>query len=133
MARVGILVCAFCLMALPVFADSTPFISDIPNQQLAMNTSTGPLSFQVSDEETTADDLSISVLSNNHALIPVDGDHIQLGGSGRDRTITITPADNMSGQATVGIVVRNNDGNNNNDIFTVTVLSRSESSQSLEN
>ena len=110
-----------------------PFISDIPNVQMNVNSSSGPYSFQIDDDSTPADQLVVSAVSDNPALIPADGSHIRFGGQGKNRTVVFIPVQGQSGNATVGIVVTDDDGDSNRDSISIVVLSRSQSSQSLEN
>src|SRR5205085_5394510 len=51
--------------------------------------------------------------------VPAGG--IALGGSGRDRTVTVTPAPGKSGTAVVTVVVRDANGGTRSDTFAVTV------------
>jgi len=100
--------------------NTAPTISDIPNQQTNEDTPLGPVSFTISDAETPADNLQISASSSNHALV-ADA-NISLGGSGENRTITITPLANQHGSATVTVTV--SDGiASSSDGFTLTVNS----------
>lgn len=111
----------------------TPFISDIPNVQMNVNSSSGPYSFQVDDEDTPPAQLVVTATSSNPSLIPADGSHVRIGGQGKDRTVTFIPMQGQSGFATVAIVVTDSEGNNNSDSVDVQVLSKTEASQSLEN
>jgi hypothetical protein len=79
------------------FADVTevggaPVISAILSQTIAANTTTGPISFTVADVETPAANLTLAGYSDNPALIPNNPANIAFGGSGANRTVTITPA-----------------------------------------
>ena len=95
-----------------------PTISDIPNQVINEDTSTGPIAFTVGDAETPADQLQVTVQSDNPGL--AGPANIILGGSGPNRTVTVTPVANQSGVA--NITVRVSDGEfSNSDQFTLTV------------
>ena len=80
-----------------------PHISAISDQELAVNSSSQPIDFTVSDAETSADQLVVSAQSSNHTLLPLSG--IVLGGSGGGRTVTLTPAQHQSGSVTVTLTV----------------------------
>ena len=68
--------------------------------------------------ETAASALVVSATSSNPTLIP--NGNIVLGGSGTNRTLTVTPANNQFGTATITINV--SDGNiTTPTTFTVTV------------
>ncbi len=95
-----------------------PTISDIPNQVINENTSTGPLGFAVGDVETAAGSLTLAKGSSNPSLVPAG--NIVFGGSGAARTVTVTPAPNQFGVATITVTV--SDGSmTTNDTFLLTV------------
>jgi len=50
--------------------DTVPIISDIADQSIEQDTSTGPLSFRISDLETAAANLQLSASSSNPTLVP---------------------------------------------------------------
>ncbi len=83
--------------------NEAPTISAIEDQTRA----TGPIAFQVADFETPADSLAVSAQSGNPALVP--DANITLGGSGANRTISILPAANQSGSATITVTVDDGD------------------------
>ncbi|HKQ65248.1 MAG TPA: LamG-like jellyroll fold domain-containing protein, partial [Methylomirabilota bacterium] len=83
--------------------NTAPSISTIGDQVTNEDTPTGPISFAVADGETPAASLSVNGSSNNPTLVP--NGNIVFGGSGANRTVTITPAANQSGTATVTIAV----------------------------
>jgi uncharacterized repeat protein (TIGR01451 family) len=97
-----------------------PGITDIPAQTLAEDGTLGPLNFTIGDVETAAASLNVSAASSNPALIP--NANIQLGGSGANRTVTVRPATNQFGTATITITVSDGVGTTN-DTFLVTVNS----------
>jgi autotransporter-associated beta strand protein len=80
-----------------------PAISEIPNQTVTRNTSTTALPFTVSDAETDAAALTVTGASSNTALVPTA--NIVFGGSGTNRTVTVTPALNQTGTATITLTV----------------------------
>lgn len=84
-------------------ANTVPTISDIADLTTPANTATTELAFTVGDSQTTAGSLTLSATSSNTALVPVA--NIVFGGSGTDRTVTVTPAANQSGTATITITV----------------------------
>lgn len=100
--------------------NSSPLISDIPNQITNEDTPIGPISFTVGDAETPASNLQVSASSSNHAL--VTDANISLGGSSQNRTITITPLADQHGSTTITVTV--SDGiASSSDTFTLTVNS----------
>lgn len=85
------------------FVNDLPVLSDLSNQTINEDTPSGPIPFTISDVETPADSLSVSVSSSDPSLVPPS--NMVLGGSGQNRTLTITPAANRSGQTTISITV----------------------------
>jgi glucose/arabinose dehydrogenase len=83
--------------------NTAPSISVIGNQVTNEDTPIGPIAFTVADGETPAASLIVSGSSNNPTLVP--NGNIVLGGSGANRTVTITPALNQSGTATITVTV----------------------------
>ena len=107
---------SFVVTVAPV--DDPPTISDIGNQTINEDGTTGALAFTVGDVETPAASLTITGSSSNPALVPNGG--IVLGGSGASRTVTVTPAANASGTATITVTV--SDGSlTASDSFALTV------------
>ena len=95
-----------------------PTISNIPNQNTPVNTSLGPIGFTVGDTETPAGSLTVTATSANQTLV-TDG-AITLGGSGANRTITISPESGQQGVVTITVTV--SDGANSaSDTFVLTV------------
>jgi hypothetical protein len=80
-----------------------PTISAISNQTIYVNGTNGPLSFTVGDVETPAGSLTLRGDSSNLILVPTN--NIVFGGSDSNRTVTVTPAANQSGTATITISV----------------------------
>jgi hypothetical protein len=85
-------------------ANTPPTVSPkpLPTQKIAKNSSTAPLALTVGDKETAAGSLKISFSSSNPTIVPVA--NIVLGGSGANRTVTVTAA-NATGTVNIGIVV----------------------------
>jgi VCBS repeat-containing protein len=100
----------FDLVITPV--NDAPTVSVIANQTAFQNsvgqvTAVGPIAFTIADVETAASALTVTATSSNPTLIP--NGNIVLGGSGANRTLTITPANNQFGTATITVNV--SDGN----------------------
>jgi len=80
---------------------------------------TAPLAFTVSDAETAAGSLTVSGSSSNPTLIP--NANIVFGGSGTNRSVTVGPAANQSGTATITITI--SDGSaSTSESFLLTVI-----------
>ena len=98
--------------------NDAPTISDIADQSTNEDTATSAISFTVGDVETSAGDLTLSGSSSNTPLVP--NANIVFGGSDANRTVTITPATNQHGMATITVTV--SDGTaSSSDTFTLTV------------
>ncbi len=98
--------------------NDAPTISNIADRTTNVNTSTGAISFTVFDVETAAANLTVTRASSNTAVVPLA--NVVLGGSGANRTVTVTPAANRSGTATITVTV--SDGVlTASDTFIVTV------------
>ena len=103
---------------LVVAGNTPPTISAIANQSTAQDTPTGAIAFSIGDAETAAGSLTVSGASSNTTLVPVTG--IVFGGSGSNRTVTITPAAGQSGTSTITITVDDGTDDTSTD-FTLTV------------
>jgi hypothetical protein len=109
---------SFTVTVLP--ANTAPFISVIPSTNTLLNTPAPPIPFTVGDFETPAGSLILSGSSANATLVPNNPANIAFGGSGSNRTITITPAGGQTGIAPITVAV--SDGTNiASSIFAVMV------------
>src|ERR1051325_7489826 len=70
--------------------NAPPLISQIPQQTITPDSTTGPLPFIVTDYETAPRSLVVTASSSNPTLIP--NANIVLGGSDSNRTVNVTPA-----------------------------------------
>jgi hypothetical protein len=84
-------------------ANDAPTITGIANQTTTAGTAVGPLNFTVGDVETAVGSLAVSGSSNNTTLVP--NGNISFGGSGANRTVTVTPAAGQAGTATITVTV----------------------------
>jgi oxalate decarboxylase/phosphoglucose isomerase-like protein (cupin superfamily) len=99
--------------------NDAPTITTIASQTIATNTSAGPIAFTIGDAETAAASLTLRATSSAATLIPTN--NITFGGSGSNRTVTLTPLPNQSGSATITIIV--SDGSaTTSTTFQLTVL-----------
>jgi hypothetical protein len=96
-------VTSFTVTVLPL--NTTPFISAVAGTNTLIDTPAPALPFTVGDMESEANSLAVSAISANPALVPNDPDHIALGGSGSNRTVTITPAIGQAGVAPITLSV----------------------------
>ena len=98
-----------------------PTISDIADQSTQEDTPTAAIPFTVGDQHTEAGSLIVSGTSSNTTLVPDDPANITFGGSGANRTVTITPASNLSGTTTITVTVQDPEGSSALDQFVLTV------------
>src|SRR6266571_6397176 len=84
-------------------ANTAPTLSNIADLSTSQNTATAPIAFTVGDAQTAAGSLTVSGASSNPTLVP--GANIVFGGSGANRTVTVTPALNQTGTATITVTV----------------------------
>jgi hypothetical protein len=98
-----------------------PSISGLVAVSIPANANTGPMPFLISDVETPAGSLTVSATSDNPTLVPNTPANLTFGGSGENRTLTVTPAAGQQGTANIEVVVT--DGNNETaaNSFTITV------------
>lgn len=100
--------------------NTPPTISGIADRTVNEDAATGAVAFTVSDAQTAAGSLTVSATSSNATLVPTGG--MVLGGSGANRTVTVTPAANKNGTATITLTV--SDGSQStSEAFVMTVTS----------
>ncbi|MBL0319110.1 MAG: DUF4347 domain-containing protein [Alphaproteobacteria bacterium] len=99
-------------------ASTAALISDIPNQTINEDNSLSNVPFTLRDFDGNESTLTITTSSSNTSLIP--NGNITVGGSGINRTLSLTPAANANGTSTITVTV--SDGvNTRSDTFVVTV------------
>lgn len=112
-ARTAIVLAAAAALSACSYLDDdedndAPTISQIAKQTVLVDNATGALSFTVMDDDDAAANLQVLAVSSDSTLLPSTG--LQLSGEGSERTITLTPASNQSGSATVTLTVIDSDG-----------------------
>ncbi len=88
--------------------NTSPTITAIANQAINANSSTAALAFTIGDVETPVGNLTLSASSSDTTLVPTA--NIVFGGTGASRTVTVTPAADRAGSATITVTV--SDGTN---------------------
>ena len=83
--------------------NDAPTIAAIANQTTNQDTATAAIAVTVDDIDTAVASLTLSGSSSNTTLVP--NANIVFGGSGANRTVTVTPAANQSGAATITVTV----------------------------
>lgn len=102
--------------------NDAPAIEDVPDQTIDEDSSTGTISFAVSDIDTDVDDLVVSAATANGTIVPLD--NIVVAGSGDTRTVTVTPTVdyNTFGILPVAITLTVSDGElTAQDVFHLTI------------
>lgn len=97
-----------------------PTISGITNRTINANTATGPIPFTIGDDLTAVGSLTLSQASSNTNLVPLS--NIVFGGSGANRTVTVTPLANHAGTTTITIIVTDGKGARGFATFDLTVV-----------
>ena len=83
--------------------NDAPTVTAIASQTIDEDLNTGALNFTIGDQETAASSLVVTATSSNTTLVP--NANVVLGGSGANRTVTVTPVANASGTATITVNV----------------------------
>lgn len=98
--------------------NTAPTIGAIADQTTTEDVAIAPIAVTIADTETAASVLQLQRTSSDTTLIPLSG--IILGGSGANRTVSITPAADRYGSATITLTV--SDGSlSAQEAFLVTV------------
>ncbi|MBE7499936.1 MAG: fibronectin type III domain-containing protein [Verrucomicrobiales bacterium] len=102
----------------PPTSNQPPTLASIANQTINEDTSTGPIALTVGDVDNDVNTLVLTATANNSTLVPASA--LVFGGSGANRTLTVTPAADQNGSATITVTV--SDGAlSANRSFTLTV------------
>jgi hypothetical protein len=107
---------SFCIS--PV--NDIPEISKLKDCTVMKNNIITDLNFSISDVETPAESLEVSVSTDNPALIPEQS--IIISGSGAGRSLTLVPEKNQHGRAALTITVVDEDGGTASESFLIKVL-----------
>ena len=83
--------------------NSAPTITTIANQTIISDTNSGPLSFTINDEETAASGLTLTASSSVPSVVQLT--NIVFGGSGSNRTVTVTPNPGVAGLTDITVAV----------------------------
>ncbi len=112
------------LVSIKPSANIVPTISVINAQTLSEDTPSAAIPFTVRDAETGAAGVAVHVTSSNPLLLPTNNIAIALAGpGGTNRTITLTPAANLSGTGSITLTATDGNSGSSNMTFNVTVNS----------
>jgi uncharacterized repeat protein (TIGR01451 family) len=109
----------FTVFVKPTSNTSSPTISDITDKTTLEDTPTPAIPFIITDTQTPAGGLILNGKSSNQALV-LDT-NIVFGGSGTNRTVTITPLTNQTGTAIITVSVQDSGFGVSSDTFVLTV------------
>ena len=101
--------------------DGAPTITNITDQMIAEDGTTAAVPFTIGDVGTAPGSLTLSVGSSNQSIVP--DANIVLGGSGANRTVTVTPVANQHGGPVTITVTVSDGGLSSSDTFTLSVTS----------
>lgn len=101
----------------PVAANQAPTISAIPDQSTMANQQSPAIGFTVTDEQTSA--LTITASSENQDVVADQA--IDIGGSGANRTIKITPVSDTLGDSFITIFATDSQGLTASSSFLLTI------------
>ncbi|MEX1114513.1 MAG: MBG domain-containing protein [Akkermansiaceae bacterium] len=100
------------------FENTAPTITDVPDQTINEDAATAPLAFTIGDDLTAPGSLVVTGVSSDSTLVP--NSNIVISGADANRSVTVTPAPNQSGSATITLTV--SDGSlTAEDTFVLTV------------
>lgn len=100
-------------------SNTPPTLSVITNRTIGEDTAAGPIALVVGDLESGPAALTLDVVSSNPVLVPPT--NVTFGGSGSNRTLTVLPATNQTGVATLSVTVTDPQGRTNGRAFILTV------------
>jgi Putative Ig domain. len=99
--------------------NDVPEISEIPDQTILEDTLSNAISFNITDVETHADDLTVTVFVSDSSR--VNPDNIAVNGTGQSRSLTISPTANEYGQVSITIAISDNSvTSTRNFVLTIT-------------
>ena len=84
-------------------ANTPPTLTSFPDQDIGADEIVGPLPFSVSDQQTPASELRVSLASSNPALVSLQG--VSFQGTGTDRTLSLRPSPGAQGVTTLTLTV----------------------------
>lgn len=107
------------ILRLTLTPNTAPTISDIADTSTNEDTATSAIPFVVGDTESPANTLTVSGTSSDQNVVANGG--ITFGGSGANRTVTVSPVANATGFADITVTVTDQGGLTASDTFRLTV------------
>ncbi|UXI66435.1 Ig-like domain-containing protein [Tahibacter amnicola] len=99
--------------------NDAPTIDGTNTESMNEDTVLGPLSYTVGDVESGPDDVVLSASSSNTGIVPQGG--LVVNGTGADRTLTITPAQDAFGTVTITLTAQDPVAGGTNGVATLTL------------
>lgn len=116
----------------PPASNSAPTVSGLEDSvSIARDSSSEPVTFAVSDPQSSADAVNVTVTSSNADLLAPEA--IELSGNAGARALVIRPADDMSGTATVTLTATDGQGLSSQKTLNVSVTSEERSFREMVN
>jgi endo-1,4-beta-xylanase len=84
-------------------SNTRPTVTNVTDKTTDQDAPAGPFNFTIGDGQTAAADLTVEAVSLNPTLLPTA--NITLGGSGANRTVSLSPAAGQFGSAAVLLLV----------------------------
>jgi hypothetical protein len=103
----------------PPAANRAPQIANLGDLVGNQDTPIGPVSFSISDAESSPNDIIVVARSSNIDLLPADG--VVVSGTGGARQLVVRPAEEMSGSASVTVTARDPQGLTTDQTIAVVV------------
>lgn len=110
---------------LPPAANTAPAVSAITDKISDQDTVVGPIDFGITDTETDARTLAVTVAADSVNLFAADG--LVLSGAGTTRSLTLTPKEAATGAATIALLVTDPQGASTTRTFKVMVNAKNAS------
>lgn len=95
-----------------------PTVSAVGDQSVPVGDSTGTLAFTVGDNTTPVGHITVTRSTSNPTAVPLA--NVVLGGSGANRTVSVTGA--AGGSSTITLTATDRAGNSSSETFLVSVL-----------
>ncbi|MBL9167764.1 MAG: hypothetical protein JNN07_08485 [Verrucomicrobiales bacterium] len=100
--------------------NDAPTITSISARTINEDGTAGPIAFTLADVDSSVNTLTVTPTTSNSTLVPVG--NIVVAGTGASRTVTVKPAANRSGSATITLTVADASGGRASSSFTTTVI-----------
>lgn len=109
--------------------NEAPTITEFENDTIVQGTSTAWIPFTINDTDTEMDNIAVTAISSNQAIVP--DVTIQFNGTNEDRFIKVTPLANQSGAVDITVTV--SDGYNEDfSTFELYILSNNANLSDLD-